>query len=91
MFELNSLSNGWIVSAPSFSAMFAMLGGGMLSDRVGRKKTLRLVAFCYVLSAFLSAISQDIGSLIAARMLGGMAFGGRAYHSSCLYIGDITC
>ena len=36
LFELSSLSKGWIVSAPAFSAMFAMLGGGVLSDRVGR-------------------------------------------------------
>ena len=89
IFELNSLSKGWIVSAPSFSAMFAMLGAGMLSDRIGRKKTLQLVGFCFVLSAFLSAISQDIGSLIAARMLGGMAFGG-ALIIVPVYISEIS-
>ena len=89
IFELNSSSKGWIVSAPSFSAMFAMLGAGMLSDRIGRKKTLQLVAFCFVLSAFLSAISQDIGSLIAARMLGGMAFGG-ALIIVPVYISEIS-
>ena len=89
IFELNSLSKGWIVSAPSFSAMFAMLGAGMLSDRIGRKKTLQLVGFCFVLSAFLSAISQDIGSLIAARMLGGIAFGG-ALIIVPVYISEIS-
>jgi MFS transporter, SP family, arabinose:H+ symporter len=89
LFELSSLSKGWIVSAPAFSAMFAMLGGGVLSDRIGRKKTLQIVAFCYVLSALLSAISQDIGSLVAARMLGGVAFGG-ALIIVPVYISEIS-
>ena len=89
LFELSSLSKGWIVSSPAFSAMFAMLGGGVLSDRIGRKKTLQIVAFCYVLSAFLSAVSQDIGSLVAARMLGGMAFGG-ALIIVPVYISEIS-
>ena len=42
LFELSSLSKGWIVSAPAFSAMFAMLGGGVLSDQIGRKKPCKL-------------------------------------------------
>lgn len=89
LYDLSSLTKGWIVSAPAFSAMFAMLGGGVLSDRIGRKKTLQIVAFCYVLSAFLSAISQNIGSLVAARMLGGMAFGG-ALIIVPVYISEIS-
>ena len=89
LYDLSSLNKGWIVSAPAFSAMFAMLGSGVLSDRIGRKKTLQIVAFCYVLSAFLSAISQNIGSLVAARMLGGMAFGG-ALIIVPVYISEIS-
>ncbi len=88
-FELNSIAMGWVVSAPSFSAMFAMLAAGVTSDRIGRKKTLQLVAFCFVISAFLSAISQDIGSLVAARMLGGVAFGG-ALVIVPVYISEIS-
>ena len=53
-FELNSIAMGWVVSAPSFSAMFAMLAAGVTSDRIGRKKTLQLVAF--VLSYRLSCL-----------------------------------
>lgn len=87
--ELNSLAMGWVVSAPSFSAMFAMLAAGVVSDRIGRKKTLQLVAFCYVISALLSAISQGIGSLVAARMLGGVAFGG-ALVIVPVYISEIS-
>ena len=37
----------------------------------------------------MSAISQDIGSLIAARMLGGMAFGG-ALIIVPVYISEIS-
>ena len=87
--ELNSLAMGWAVSAPSFSAMFSMLAAGVVSDRIGRKKTLQLIAFCYVISALLSAISQGIGSLVAARMLGGVAFGG-ALVIVPVYISEIS-
>jgi len=37
-FNLNDTQSGWVVSSPSFVAMFAMLISGRLSDIVGRKK-----------------------------------------------------
>ena len=43
-FNLNDLETGWVVSSPSFSAMIAMLIAGRLSDRIGRKKILIVVA-----------------------------------------------
>ena len=54
-FGLSDLQLGWVVSAPTFSAMFAMLAAGTISDYIGRKKVLLAVAFLYILSAFWSA------------------------------------
>ncbi len=39
-FDLSEIQAGWVVSAPSFAAMFAMLFSGRISDIIGRKKTL---------------------------------------------------
>lgn len=44
-FELNDAQNGWATSCPTFIAMFAMLIAGKLSDIVGRKPILIIVAF----------------------------------------------
>ena len=43
-FDLNEIQSGWVVSSPSFAAMFAMLFSGRLSDILGRKKLLIFVA-----------------------------------------------
>lgn len=74
-FDLNDIQSGWAVSSPIFSAMFAMLISGKLSDRLGRKKILLVVAFLYALSALLSAFAPTFTMLWVARMIGGLAFG----------------
>ncbi len=74
-FDLNDMESGWAVSSPTFSAMFAMLVSGRLSDRLGRKKILLVVAFLYALSALLSAYAPTYTVLWIARMIGGLAFG----------------
>lgn len=74
-FNLNDFQNGWAVSAPSFAAMFAMLIAGRLSDIVGRKRILIVVALLYALSAALSAYATGYQMLWIARFIGGIAFG----------------
>jgi len=74
-FDLNDIQSGWVVSSPSFSAMIAMLISGRLSDLVGRKKLLIIVAFLYAISALLSAYANSYEMLYIARMIGGLAFG----------------
>lgn len=74
-FDLNVHQSGWVVSSPSFAAMIAMLIAGRLSDIVGRKKILIIVAFSYALSALLSAYAISYEMLYIARMVGGLAFG----------------
>lgn len=74
-FELNDAQNGWATSCPTFIAMFAMLIAGKLSDIVGRKPILIIVAFLYTLSALLSAYANSYEMLCVARMIGGFAFG----------------
>lgn len=88
-FQLSDLQMGWVVSSPSFSAMFAMIVAGRMSDRVGRKPTLLAIAALYTVSAMLSALAPGLGVLVAARMLGGVAFGA-ALILAPLYIAEIA-
>lgn len=88
-FALNDAQNGWATSCPTFVAMFAMLVSGKLSDVVGRKPILILVAFLYALSALLSAIAGSFEMLCIARMIGGFAFGA-ALILAPTYIAEIS-
>ncbi len=88
-FGLTDLQQGWVVGSPSFAAMFAMLGAGILSDRLGRKKVLIAAALLYTLSAILSALATTYEVLVIARMIGGLAFG-TALVIAPLYIGEIA-
>jgi len=74
-FDLNDIQTGWVVSSPSFAAMFSMLISGRLSDKVGRKRLLLVVALLYFISAIFSAYAVSYEMLYIARMIGGLAFG----------------
>ena len=88
-FDLNEIQSGWVVSAPSFAAMFAMLFSGRLSDLYGRKKMLIFVAFLYAISAVLSAMASSYEMLYLARIIGGIAFGA-ALVLAPMYIAEIS-
>ena len=88
-FDLTEIQAGWVVSAPSFAAMFAMLFSGRISDLIGRKKTLIFVAFLYAISAILSAMAGSYEILYVARIIGGIAFGA-ALVLAPIYIAEIS-
>ena len=88
-FDLNESQSGWVVSSPTFVAMFAMLFAGKWSDVIGRKKVLLIVGFTYALSALLSAYATSYEMLYIARMIGGFAFGA-ALILAPTYIAEIS-
>lgn len=88
-FNLDDIQSGWVVSSPSFAAMIAMLFSGRLSDKIGRKKILIIVAFLYAISALLSAIAASYEMLYIARMIGGLAFGA-ALVLAPMYIAEVS-
>jgi len=88
-FNLTDGQLGWAVSSPSFASMFAMLISGRLSDVIGRKKILIIVAFLYAVSAILSAYAISYEMLYISRMIGGLAFGA-ALILAPTYIAEIS-
>ncbi|MDW5287548.1 sugar porter family MFS transporter [Formosa sp. PL04] len=88
-FNLTDGQMGWVVSSPSFAAMIAMLVSGRLSDIVGRKKILIIVALAYAISALASAYATSYEMMYIARMLGGFAFGA-ALILAPTYIAEIS-
>ena len=74
-FDLSSLQLGWVVSSVTVSSALAMLVSGAISDRIGRKKILIVVALLYSISAIFSALAPSYSILVIARLIGGIAFG----------------
>ena len=64
-FNLSDFQSGWVVAAPTLSSAMATLVIGPLSDALGRKKVLILIAFTYVLSAVASAFASSYVMLLA--------------------------
>ncbi len=87
-FDLSDLEIGAVVSAPGFGVIFALLVTGILADKWGRKRTLQLIAFLYLVSAIWSALAPDFINLVAARFLGGLAF--TSLTLAAMYIGEIA-
>lgn len=73
-FELSAWQQGFVVSSPTLGGIIATLTAGAICDAFGRRKTLIIIAFLYLLSAFASAFATDFTMLVAARLIGGMAF-----------------
>jgi SP family arabinose:H+ symporter-like MFS transporter len=88
-FNLDDIQSGWVVSSPSWAAMIAMLFSGRLSDKIGRKKILILVALLYAISAIASALANSYEMLYIARIIGGLAFGA-ALVLAPIYIAEIS-
>jgi MFS family permease len=74
-FGLNEWWVGAVVSAPSFAAIIAALTVGPIADYVGRRKVMLTLALLYTVSAIASAFAPDAVTLVAARFIGGLAFG----------------
>ena len=73
-FDLTPIQSGFVVAAPTLSGVFGTLVIGPLSDALGRKKVLILIAFLYLLSAVASAFATSYMMLVVARAIGGLAF-----------------
>ncbi len=73
-FNLSDWQQGFVVSSPTLGALIAMLFAGGVSDAIGRRKALILVAFLYLLSSVGSALAPNFELLVLSRFIGGIAF-----------------
>ncbi|RME63732.1 MAG: MFS transporter [Alphaproteobacteria bacterium] len=87
-FGLGDMALGAVVSAPGFGVIFALLVTGAICDRIGRKRTLLSIAFLYLFSAISSVVAPTFELLVAARLIGGLAFTSLSVAS--IYIGEIA-
>ncbi|MFT2090722.1 sugar porter family MFS transporter [Paraglaciecola sp. 2405UD69-4] len=87
-FRLSKIELGWAVASLSLTATLAMMTAGPLSDRFGRKNTLKCAAALFFISAIASALAPSFLALVIARMLGGLGVGA-ALIIAPMYIAEI--
>ena len=66
--------NLFVVGAPTLAGIASSIGSGLLSDYIGRKKVLIVLAALYTVSSIAAAIAPNYETLVAARFIGGFAF-----------------
>ncbi|WP_017446664.1 MFS transporter [Gayadomonas joobiniege] len=87
-FGLSAIEKGNIAAAPNYGALVALLVAGYFCERLGRKKTLMIIAALYIISAVGSAFAPSYLTLFLARLIGGLAFTSLSLAS--MYIGEIA-
>jgi MFS transporter, SP family, arabinose:H+ symporter len=74
-YHLGDFASGYLVAGASLGAAAGALCAGPLTDRFGRRSLLIIDAFIYAVGAILSAVTPNVGVLMVARTLIGLAIG----------------
>lgn len=88
-FGWNELQLGWGVSSLLVGAIIGSMGSGILTDKVGRKKLLIIVALFFALSCAATALATGPFSFVVARLFGGLAVGAASVLSP-MYVAEVT-
>lgn len=74
-FSLDDLAKGWYVGCALIGSIIGVLVAGMMSDFLGRKKTMLVSALMFSISAIGCAVCADLTQLVVFRMIGGFGIG----------------
>lgn len=88
-FQLTPAMKGWAAASALLGCVMGCLVAGVFSDLLGRKKTLLLAAFLFVVSSIGTAIPERFWVFVVFRILGGVAIG-VASLASPMYIAEIS-
>ena len=71
LFELDALQSGWYVGCALIGSIIGVLFSGVLSDNIGRKRTMIFSAILFSVSSIGCAVSADFNQLVIYRIIGG--------------------
>ena len=89
LWGLSDLTHGLAVAIALYGTVIGSLVAGYPSEIIGRKKTLILVGFLYLISALGSALAPEVYSFMSFRFLGGLGVG-VASVTAPMYISEIS-
>lgn len=88
-FELSPAYTGWAASSALIGCIFGVAIAGVMSDRLGRRKTLLIAAVLFLVSALGTALPKTFVQFIIFRMLGGVGVGAASI-AAPMYIAEIS-
>ena len=88
-FGLDSLQQGWYVGCALAGSIAGVLCAGVLSDRLGRRRTMLVSAVLFTVSAAGCALCADFTQLVVYRIVGGLGIGVVSIVSP-LYISEVS-
>ena len=88
-FFLTELSKGWYVGCALIGSIIGVAVSGMLSDFLGRKKTMLISALMFSISAIGCAVSANFTQLVIFRIIGGFGIGVVSIVSP-IYISEVS-
>jgi MFS transporter, SP family, galactose:H+ symporter len=88
-FKLSIGSEGAVVSALLWGAVIGTLISGLLSSRLGRRKTMLISALIFVVGSLLCSISPSEHLLIFARLFLGVGVGVASF-TAPLYLSEVS-
>lgn len=88
-FGLSEMSKGWYVGCALVGSIIGVACAGMLSDFLGRKKTLLIAAVLFSVSAIGCCLCVGFGDLVLYRIIGGVGIGIVSIVSP-MYISEIS-
>lgn len=88
-FSLDSIQEGWYVGCALIGSIIGVLCAGVLSDGIGRKKTMLIAALMFSISAFGCAVAANFAQLVVFRMFGGFGIGVVSIVSP-MYISEVS-
>lgn len=88
-FALSEMSKGWYVGCALVGSIIGVAMAGMLSDFLGRKKTLLIAAVLFSVSAIGCCVCKGFTDLVIYRIIGGLGIGVVSIVSP-MYISEIS-
>lgn len=88
-FSLTDLSKGWYVGCALVGSIIGVAFAGMLSDYLGRKKTMLIAAVLFSVSAIGCCLCAGFNDLVLYRIVGGVGIGIVSIVSP-IYISEIS-
>ena len=89
LWNLNAFEHGFTISIALIGTVLGAMFGGIPSDRLGRRQTLRWIAVLYLVSAVGAALAPSWVPFMIFRFLGGLGVGASSV-TAPLYISEIS-
>ena len=89
VWQLSAVEHGFTISIALIGTEIGAIFGGIPSDKLGRRQTLRWIAVLYLVSAVGAAVAPNWVLFLICRFLGGLGVGASSV-TAPLYISEIS-